>query len=135
MVARSGMLSRQFFGFVLVSGIAGLANFGSRFLFSMAMPYWAAICSAFVIGLTTAFVLNRRFIFAGSTQSTRSQALRFLLVNLAALVQTLAVSLLLARSLLPLIGWQWHPEAVAHAVGIAIPAITSYLAHKHWTFS
>lgn len=135
MVARAGVVSRQFVGFVLVSGLAGLANFGSRFVFSLAMPYWAAICMAFVVGLTTAFILNRRFIFARSTQSTRSQAWRFLLVNLAALVQTLAVSLLLARWLLPMIGWQWHPEALAHAVGIAIPAVTSYLAHKHWTFS
>ncbi|MFZ2237189.1 MAG: GtrA family protein [Dokdonella sp.] len=135
MVASSSVVSRQFVGFVLVSGIAGLANFGSRFVFSLAMPYAAAICAAFVVGLTTAFLLNRRYIFAGSTQSTQSQALRFLLVNLAALLQTLAFSLLLARWLLPLIGWQWHPEAVAHAAGIAVPAITSYLAHKHWTFS
>ena len=135
MAPRSGVVSRQFIGFVLVSGFAGLANFGSRFLFSLAMPYAAAICAAFVVGLTTAFVLNRRFIFLGSTQSTRSQAWRFLLVNLAALLQTLAVSLLLARWLLPLLGWRWHPEAIAHAVGIAVPAITSYLAHKHWTFS
>ena len=134
MVANSGVLSRQFIGFVLVSGFAGLANFGSRFLFSLAMPYAAAICAAFVVGLTTAFVLNRRFIFLGSRQSTQSQAWRFLLVNLAALLQTLAVSLLLAGWLLPLLGWRWHPEALAHAVGIAVPAITSYLAHKHWTF-
>ncbi len=135
MVARSGMLSRQFIGFVLVSGFAGLANFGSRFLFSLAMPYAAAICAAFMVGLITAFVLNRRFVFVDSRQSTRSQAWRFLLVNLASLLQTLAVSLLLARWLLPLMGWHWHPEAIAHAVGIAAPAITSYLAHKHWTFS
>lgn len=135
MAAHSGMVSRQFIGFVMVSGIAGLANFGSRFLFSLAMPYAAAICAAFFVGMTTAFVLNRRFIFLGSKQSTKSQALRFLLVNLAALLQTLAISLLLARWLLPVLGWHWHPEAIAHAVGIAAPAITSYLAHKHWTFS
>lgn len=133
-VVASGGLSRQFIGFVVVSGIAGAANFGSRFLFSLAMPYTAAICAAFVVGLSTAFLLNRRFVFVDSTQSTGSQALRFLLVNLAALAQTLAVSLLLARWLLPAIGWTWHPEAIAHAVGIAVPAITSYLAHKHWTF-
>ena len=134
MVAPSALPSRQFVGFVLVSGLAGAANFGSRFLFSLAMPYSAAICAAFVVGLTTAFVLNRRFIFVDSTQSTESQAWRFLLVNFAALAQTLLVSLLLARWLLPAIGWTWQPEAVAHAAGIAVPAITSYLAHKHWTF-
>ncbi len=135
MAAHSGMVSRQFIGFLVVSGFAGLANFGSRFLFSLAMPYAAAISVAFLVGLVTAFVLNRRFVFLDSRQSTRSQAWRFLLVNLAALVQTLAVSLLLVHWLLPLLGWHWHPEAVAHAAGIAAPAITSYLAHKHWTFS
>lgn len=135
MATRTGMVSRQFIGFVLVSGFAGLANFGSRFLFSLAMPYAAAICAAFMVGLVTAFALNRRFVFLGSKQSTGSQAWRFLLVNLASLLQTLAVSLLLAHGLLPLIGWHWHPEAIAHAAGIAAPAITSYLAHKHWTFT
>lgn len=135
MAARSEVVSRQFVGFVLVSGLAGLANFGSRFLFSLAMPYAAAICAAFLVGLITAFVLNRRFVFLGSKQSTSSQAWRFLLVNIASLLQTLAVSLLLAHWLLPLLGWRWHPEAIAHAAGIAAPAITSYFAHKHWTFS
>lgn len=135
MVAQPGVVSRQFIGFVLVSGIAGAANFGSRFLFSLLLPYTVAICAAFVVGLTTAFLLNRRYVFSDSLQSKQSQALRFLAVNLVALVQTVLVSLLLARWLLPLIGWTWQPEAVAHAAGIAVPAVTSYLAHKHWTFS
>lgn len=134
MPQRRTAVTRQFVGFVVVSGVAALANFGSRFLFNVVMPYPAAICAAFVVGLATAFLLNRRFVFVASTRSTESQAMRFLIVNLLALLLTLGVSLLLAHWLLPLIGWRWQAEAVAHAIGIAVPAITSYIAHKHWTF-
>lgn len=125
---------RHFLAFVAASGVAALANFGSRLLFSTVMNYPAAISAAFCVGLTTAFVLNRRFIFAGRAHHVGHQFGRFLLVNLLAWVQTMAISLLLARWLFPLIGMPWHVESVAHAIGIAAPAITSYIAHKHWTF-
>ena len=46
------------------------------------------------------------------------------IVNLLALLQTLVVSLVLARWALPAIGVREHVEAIAHLVGVAVPVFT-----------
>lgn len=120
--------------FVLVSGIAAAANFGARVLFSLWVSYAVAVVLAFFVGLTSAFVLNRRFVFRESTNPLHRQASWFVAVNLFALAQTLFFSLLLAEIVLPYLGLGWHTKEIAHAIGIVAPLFTSYLGHKHLTF-
>jgi putative flippase GtrA len=129
------MMSRRFLGFLAVSGFAALVNFLSRIAFDVVVPYAVAIVLAYLVGMATAFLLNRRFVFTDAGRPLHEQAGWFVAVNAAALLQTLAVSLLLARGLFPAIGWTWHPEAVAHAVGIAVPAFSSYFGHKWLSFA
>lgn len=124
----------QFVRFLAAGGIAALANFGSRIAFSLVLPYPAAIVLAYLVGMTTAFVLNRAFVFTGARNPVGQQAWRFVLVNLAAVAQTLAISLLLARWALPALGVAQHAETIAHAVGVLVPVFTSYLGHRHWSF-
>lgn len=128
------MLSARFFRFVLAGGTAAVANYGSRFAFSVFLPYPVAIVLAYLVGMLTAFVLNRAFVFQEATNSVANQALWFTVVNLAAVAQTLAISLILAWWLLPVLGVTSHAEAIAHAVGVAVPVVTSYLGHRRWTF-
>ena len=45
------------------------------------------------------------------------------------------VTILLARFILPAIGWTFEPAATSHLVGIASPVVTSYFAHKYFTFA
>jgi putative flippase GtrA len=120
--------------FVLAGGLAAMANFAARFGFSAFMPYGAAIVIAFFVGMTVAFVLNRYCVFSGSTRPIHQQMFWFVTINMLALLQTLLVSLLLARVLLPRAGVSWHAEEIAHAVGIAVPIFTSYIGHKQLTF-
>lgn len=128
------MLSRQFLLFLLAGGTAALANFGSRIVLGLAMPYVPAIILAYCIGMLTAFLLNRAFVFANPETHLRHQALWFLAINLAALLQTIVVSLLFARWIFPIARLNFHPEAIAHAIGVAIPVVTSYLGHRRFTF-
>lgn len=128
------MKSRQFIKFILAGGVAALANFGSRIALSLWVNFIAAIVIAYLIGMLTAFVLNRLFVFADAVNTLRSQAGWFTLVNLAAVLQTLAISLLLADYVLPAMGVHQHTETIAHAIGVAIPVVTSYLGHKHLSF-
>lgn len=127
-------MTRQFMKFLIAGGIAAAANFGSRIALSHSMQYVPAIVLAFLIGIVTAFVLNRLFVFKAAGNSLRNQATWFTLINLAALVQTIAISLLLAKYLLPLIGMRTHVETIAHGIGVAVPVLTSYLGHKHLSF-
>lgn len=128
------MIPIQLVKFILAGGTAAAANFGSRILLSLWLPYEAAIVVAYLIGMLTAFVLNRAFVFTRVENSLRSQASWFIAINLAAVLQTLLISLLLARVLFPALGMEFHPETLAHAVGVAVPVITSYLGHRRFTF-
>jgi putative flippase GtrA len=120
--------------FLLAGGAAAVVNFCARMVFSVFVPYTVAIVLAYGLGMATAFVLNRQFVFTASTNRLHQQIFWFLAVNVLALVQTLLVSLLLARVVLPGLGVTWHVEEIAHAVGIAIPIFTSYLGHQRLTF-
>jgi putative flippase GtrA len=56
------------------------------------------------------------------------------MVNLAAVLQTVIISVALADYVFPSVGLQNHRETVAHAIGIMVPAVTSYIGHKYLSF-
>ena len=128
------MNSHQFIKFLFAGGIAAATNFGSRIVLSIWIPYIPAIISAYCIGMITAFALNRAFVFAQPTNRLHHQIGWFAIVNLAAVAQTIAISVALASYLLPALGLINHAETIAHGVGVIFPVITSYLGHKHLTF-
>jgi len=127
------MPSAQFLRFLLAGGVAAAANYGSRFAFSAVLPYAAAIACAYVVGMIVAFALMRQYVFSGSGQPLLPQVARFVVVNALALLQTLAVSLLLARWLQATLG-EAQSEAIAHLAGVVVPVFTSFLGHRHATF-
>jgi len=85
--------------------------------------------------MTTAWVLSRIFVFEGSGRSRTSEYVRFGIVNLVAAAQVWIVSVGLAEYVFPWAGLAWHPETVAHVIGVIIPVFTSYLGHKHFSFA
>lgn len=124
-----------FLRFLVVGGFAAAANFGSRFVFSLGVSYETAVTLAWCVGITTAFTLSRLYVFEGARHgSVWRQFAGFTLVNLFALLQTLAVSLGLLHWGLPALGIERHAEAIAHAFGIVVPIFTSYFGHKHLSF-
>jgi len=127
--------SRQFVAFLVTGGLAALANFGARIVLNQWMPFSWAVVLAYGVGMVTAFVLARAFVFTDSRQQTHKSMLFFVLVNLVAVAQTWAVSMLLAHWLLPALGVERFVPAIAHAVGVVVPVFTSYLGHKRWSFS
>lgn len=126
--------TRRFGLFVIAGGVAAAANYGSRFLFSVAFSYPVAIVLAYLVGMAVAFALMRQYVFDGRGKAMGPQVARFVGVNVLAVLQTLVVSLALARWALPAIGVGEHAEAIAHAVGVAVPVVTSYLGHRYATF-
>ena len=127
-------MTKQFLAFLLAGGLAATANFGSRIALGHVLGYATSIVMAYCIGLITAFVLNRLMVFRSTSNTLRSQAAWFVVINLAAVMQTLIVSLVFARWIFPAIGMEFHPETVAHAIGVTVPVVTSYFGHKRLTF-
>lgn len=128
------MVSQRVFRFILAGGIAAGANFCSRIALARIVSYVPSILIAYVIGMTTAFVLNRLFVFKGATNPIHHQIGWFTVVNLAAIAQTVAISVGLANYMLPAIGINSHAETIAHGIGVLFPVITSYIGHKHLSF-
>jgi putative flippase GtrA len=126
--------ARRFGLFLVAGGLAAAANYGSRFVFSLWFHYPLAIILAYLVGMTVAFVLMRQYVFDGNGKALGPQVSKFTLVNVLGVLQTLIFSLVLARWVLPALGVESYIEAVAHAFGVALPAVTSYVGHKKATF-
>lgn len=125
---------RQFLLFVLSGGAAALVNIVSRVGFSQLLPFEFAVLAAYAVGMVTAYVLARRFVFAANSQSIRRSFAAFALVNLVAVVQTWLVSIGMRHLLLPLIGIVAFVDLIAHGCGVIVPVFTSFLGHKHISF-
>jgi putative flippase GtrA len=128
------MLQKPFLRFLLAGSVAAVANFGSRFLFSLWVRYEWAIVLAFVVGLIVGFVLMRGYVFNAHGKPFGPQAAKFLAVNLFALLQTLVVSVALARWALSVTGAASHAQALGHLAGVVVPMVTSYFGHRLATF-
>ena len=126
--------SRQFLVFLLTGGFAAAVNFGSRILYNRAMPFSSAVICAYITGMITAFVLAKLFVFRDSEQATHRAAGWFVLVNVVAVAQTWAISMLLVKWVLPALGVTMFAREIAHGVGVVVPVFTSYLGHKHFSF-
>ncbi len=120
--------------FLIVGGFSALVNLVSRYVLNLVMGYSAAILLGYLCGMVTAFVLFRMFVFPASRLSTTTEFLRFALVNLVAVIQVWAVSVVLAEWLFPRVGLVTHAHDIAHLIGVAVPVFTSYLGHKHYSF-
>ncbi len=127
-------ISRQFMAFLLTGGTAAVVNFCTRIVYSNWMGFSASVVLAYLTGMVTAYILARIFVFKASTQTLQRSVLLFALVNVLAIVQTWAVSLLMAYAVLPMLGVTRFTLEIAHAIGIVVPVFTSFLGHKYWSF-
>jgi putative flippase GtrA len=126
--------AHRFVRFVLSGSFAAAVNIASRWLLSGIMIYEVAVLVAYLIGMTSAFLLSRRFVFQPSAAPITHQFARFTVVNMAAFVQVWIISVGLARLIFPDFGFTWHAETVAHVIGVGSPVVTSYFAHRLYSF-
>ncbi|MCB8878386.1 GtrA family protein [Acidisoma silvae] len=128
------MRASEFVRFIVTGGCAACVNILVRIPLGLVMSYSASIIVAYLIGMTTAFLLAKLFVFQKSERASHAEFARFAIVNLVALLQVWLVSLGLKDRVFPWFGFTWHAELVAHAIGVASPVVTSYYGHKLFTF-
>ena len=127
--------NREFIVFLVVGGFAAIINVLSRIAFNLLCSYEVSIVLAYLCGMTTAYVLNRIYVFEPSGRSVAAEYLRFGIVNVMALVQVWLVSVGLANYLFPAIRFAWNADTIAHGIGVAVPIVSSYFGHKYFSFS
>ncbi|WP_172428566.1 MULTISPECIES: GtrA family protein [Azospirillum] len=125
----------QFIRFLVTGGIAAGVNVASRYLLMSTMSYRWAVIVAYLCGMTTAWLLSRLFVFKSSGRSWAEEYGRFALVNMVAAAQVWLISVGLAEYLFPAVGFTFHPEDVAHLIGVVVPVFSSYIGHKHFSFA
>ncbi len=127
-------ITPKFVKFLLAGGFAALANIFSRIALSQWMHYILAISCAYVVGLTTAYTLNRVFVFGKGDRSFFGEVGVFTFVNVLAIAQILVISIALAYYVLPHFGVTSHAETIAHVIGVIVPVFTSFIGHKYFSF-
>jgi len=125
---------REFLLFLITGGLAALVNVISRVGFSHLLRFELAVLLAYGVGMVTAYVLARKFVFLQSRTSVRRSFAAFALVNLFSVVQTWLVSVGLRNWLLPLLGIVVLRDLIAHGIGVVVPVLSSYFGHKHISF-
>jgi putative flippase GtrA len=128
------MNNKQFLYFLISGGFAAALNILSRVIFSNFFCYEIAIILAYIVGITSAFLLMRNFVFDGKRDDVRGQAIRFIFVNILAIMQTIFASIYLNNFIIQSYPLFNHAELVAHIIGVLVPVITSFFAHKLYTF-
>ena len=125
----------HFVRFLATGGIAAGVNLLTRYLLDPFMLFEAAVMIAYVAGMAVAFVLFQKLIFGDPDTPLSRRMFRFTLVNLLGAALALAVSSAMARLVLPALDWTFRPAEIAHLVGVCVPAFSSYVLHKRYTFA
>ena len=121
--------------FLGLGGLAAAINLIVRYCLNFVMPFELAVVLAYMAGMVVAFILFGKVLFVTSRGSLKRRVSRFVQVNLLGAALAWLVSVFLARIALPAIGWTFHPLEIAHFVGVAAPALSSYVLHKRYTFA
>lgn len=124
----------EFMQFLIVGGFAALVNFVARIIINEWVGYRIAVVLAYLVGMLTAFILSKIYVFEKSGRHHWHELRDFTLVNLLAVIQVWLISVGLAEYLFPAAGYTFYAPEVAHLIGLAIPAVTSYLGHKYYSF-
>ena len=128
-------MTSQFLRFLVTGGIAAVVNLACRYALNRYMPFEMAVVLAYLVGMALAYGLARLLVFPASGRPIASEARRFAVVNVVALVLVWLVSVGLARLVFPAIGFTWHANDISHLIGVAVPTLTSFFGHRLYTFA
>lgn len=128
-------MTQEFSRFLIAGGVAAIANFGSRFIFSIFFSYSTAVFFACLVGMAVAFLIMRTHVFRSLEENLSFQLIKFAIVNTIAVLQTIIISNIVANFISPYFGNSEYALSLAHFVGILFPILTSYIGHKFFTFN
>jgi putative flippase GtrA len=125
--------SWQFIGFIGSGLVAATLNWLARFVLSNWFPFYVSVFLAYAVGMVVAFIFNSLLVFPNSKKPRKTQARRFILINLSFLPVVWITSLSLAYTF-DSIGIKTFTEEIAHGIAIAIPAFFTFFLYKFFAF-
>ena len=132
---KSFLSNPEFIRFILVGGFAASVNFISRIMLNTVYSFRISIVIAYIIGMITAYILTKFFVFSPSGKHPLKEFTYFAIVNGVAIIQVWVISVVLAEYFFPSMDLNFYPNEIAHFIGISIPVVTSYYGHKYFSFN
>lgn len=120
--------------FLIAGALAALITWVVRFPLSIFVPFPLAVALATVIAMIFSFVVYRHFVFPGSTRALGSQLRDFTLINIVGMAIQTATAVAFDSTILPVLGIISHSEAIAHAIAIAVGAVSNFHGHRYLSF-
>jgi putative flippase GtrA len=120
--------------FLICGGLAAAINWVARIILSPFLGFEAAVIVAYAIGMSSGFLLYRRFVWPNSGSNVRDQIIPFIAVNAASGVVVLLLSMFFVTIGDWLFGRTPMIEALAHGAAIGAGAVANYLGHGKFTF-
>lgn len=120
--------------FLFAGGTAALITWIVRFPLSHFMSYAFAVALATIIGMLFSFVAYRHFVFPGSPRALGNQLRDFILINIIGMSIQTGVAVAFNSTILPALGIVSHSEAIAHAIAIAVGAVSNFHGHRYISF-
>jgi energy-coupling factor transport system substrate-specific component len=127
-------LSNQFVLFLCSSGAALVLHWVARMLLSLVLPFSVAVVLAYGVGMVSAYLLQKRYVFTRSANSRSREIGLFLAVNLAWLPVVWVLSLWLGDNVLAHLMDPGAAHAIGHGVAITTPVLVNFAFHKFLTF-
>ena len=103
-------ISKKFSTFIVVGAIAAIVNFLSRLILNQWLSFEYSIIVAFFLGLFTGYVLSRKFVFFETDSSIIPSCIKFVVVNIVAIIQTYYISIYLHLLLDKYTDWNYSLE-------------------------
>ena len=126
-------LTRQFAVFLFVGGTAAFVNWSCRLALGTWFSYSISVLLAYLVGMATAFLLNRIYVFSQSDRPLSKQARDFVAINLI-FMPIVWLSSIILEKLLRSAGVESYSQAMAHGFSVALPAMLSFLLYKFVAF-
>lgn len=125
---------RRFARFVLAAGASVPVNICARIILSRSLDYGVAVLVAHGIGMVTAYILTRIFVFDRSGRTIHGELGRFASVNVLSAAMTWALSVSLVDYVFPATDFHTQPELIAHVIGLGFASVASFIGHSHFSF-
>ena len=120
--------------FLMAGGCAAFLTWIVRFPLSEFVPYALAVALATIVGMIFAFVAYKHFVFPGSARAVGNQLRDFILINVVGMSIQTVVAVAFNSVVLPALGIVSHSEAIAHAIAIAVGAVSNFHGHRYFSF-
>lgn len=130
--AIDGSRIRLFLKFLTSGTLAATVNLVSRAVLSLFLQFQLAVVLAYFVGMAVAYWLFSTTVFIDSSGIKKASIWRFVIVNIFGLLQTLLISELLIH--LVSTGNNSVDELLSHIGGMSLAVITSFYAHRKYTF-